>query len=147
MTSDEFYDIIYIYNLYDERRPTSMTKCYVSEEQLREIFVRQFVDEDILTTSDLKFLAFREWLEVKKERGEIELVEFNHYEVSKLGYKPVAKLVGTNGNIFNLMDIASKVLDEAGKEEKSKELRDRITSQAKSYNEALLIIMEYVEVE
>lgn len=116
-----------------------MSKYYVSEEQLKEIFDSQFTHET--------WEEFEEWVDRLTEEGEIELVEFNHYEVSKLDYKPVAKLIGANGNIFNLMGIACKVLDEAGKEEKAKELRDRIISQAKSYDEALLIIMDYVEVE
>lgn len=116
-----------------------MSKFYVSEEQLREIFMSQFDHET--------WECFEEWLDREMEEGEIELVEFNHYEVSKLDYKPVAKLVGANGNIFNLMAIANKVLKDAGKEEKGKEMCDRIKSQAKNYDEALLIIMEYVEVE
>lgn len=91
--------------------------------------------------------CFEEWLDREMEEGEIELVEFNHYEVSKLDYKPVTKLVGANGNIFNLMAIANKVLKDTGKEEKGKEMCDRIKSQAKNYDEALLIIMEYVEVD
>lgn len=118
---------------------TSMSKFYVSEEQLREIFMSQFDHET--------WECFEEWLDREMEEGEIELVEFNHYEVSKLDYKPVAKLVGVNGNIFNLMAIANKVLKDTGKEEKGKEMCDRIKSQAKNYDEALLIIMEYVEVE
>lgn len=116
-----------------------MSKFYVSEEQLRSIFDSQFTHE---TREE-----FEEWVDTKMEEGEIELVEFNHYEVSKLDYKPVAKLIGANGNIFNLMGIAGKVLIEAGKEEREKEMRKRITKYATSYDEALLIIMEYVEVE
>lgn len=113
-----------------------MAKCYVSEEQLRSIFDSQFTHD-----------TFEEWVDIKMEEGEIELVEFNNYEVSKLDYKPVAKLVGANGNIFNLMGITNNVLRAAGKEERGKEMCDRIRSQAKNYDEALLIIMEYVEVE
>ena len=116
-----------------------MSKYYVSEQQLREIFDSQFTHDT--------WEEFEEWVDTKMEEGEIELVEFDHYEVSKLDYKPVAKLVGANGNIFNLMSIASKVLVEAGKEEQSKKMCKRITKHATSYDEALLIIMEYVEVE
>lgn len=81
------------------------------------------------------------------EEGEIELVEFNHYEVSKLDYKPVAQLVGADGNIFNLMSIAKRTLIAAGKQERGNEMCNRVVTQAKNYDEALLIIMEYVEVE
>ena len=60
--------------------------------------------------------------------------------------KPEAQLIGQNGNIFNIMAIASRSLKEVGKEKEAEEMRDRITNTAKSYDEALRIIMEYVEV-
>lgn len=60
--------------------------------------------------------------------------------------KPKCKLVGEDGNIFNLMGIASRTLKEAGFKEKADEMIQRITK-SKSYDEALGIIMEYVEVE
>ena len=59
--------------------------------------------------------------------------------------KPKCKLIGEDGNIFNLMGIASRVLREAGKKEEAKEMIDRILN-SKSYIEALAIISEYVEV-
>ena len=61
--------------------------------------------------------------------------------------KPKCKLVGENGNIFNLMGIASRALRSAGQPEKAKDMCRRITTQAKSYEEALVVISEYVEVE
>ncbi len=61
--------------------------------------------------------------------------------------KPKCKLVGENGNIFNLMGIASRALKSAGQPEKAKEMCNKITSQAKSYEEALVIISEYVEIK
>ncbi|MDE7423575.1 MAG: hypothetical protein K2N51_07775 [Lachnospiraceae bacterium] len=61
--------------------------------------------------------------------------------------KPIAYLIGQNGNIFNLMGIASNMLIASGKKEQAKEMCEKIKSQAKNYDEALLIIMEYVEVE
>lgn len=62
--------------------------------------------------------------------------------------KPICKLIGENGNIFNLMLIASKKLREHELYEQSEELIQRIIGgEAKSYDEALQIIMEYVEVE
>jgi hypothetical protein len=61
--------------------------------------------------------------------------------------KPIAILVGENGNIFNLMGIASKALKRAGQRELASEMQKRIFAEAKDYNEALQIIVEYVEVE
>ncbi len=59
--------------------------------------------------------------------------------------KPVCKLIGQDGNIFNLMGIASRTLKEAGMKEEAKEMTDRIFN-SKSYIEALSIISEYVEI-
>ncbi|MDW7670560.1 MAG: hypothetical protein SCK57_09220 [Bacillota bacterium] len=61
--------------------------------------------------------------------------------------KPKCRLVGENGNIFNLMGLASTALKKAGLSDQSKEMIGRITSGAGSYEEAIAIIMEYVEVE
>lgn len=60
--------------------------------------------------------------------------------------KPKCQLVGHDGNIFNLIGIASRTLKQAGLKEKADEMIKRITD-SKSYDEALRIIMEYVEVE
>jgi hypothetical protein len=60
--------------------------------------------------------------------------------------KPKCKLIGEDGNIFNLMGIASRTLRRAGLKKQAEEMVDRITK-SKSYDEALVIIMEYVEVE
>ena len=62
--------------------------------------------------------------------------------------KPTCKLIGENGNIFNLMGIASRALKENGLPDQVEEMRKRIMGgEAGNYDEALLIIMEYVEIE
>ena len=61
--------------------------------------------------------------------------------------KPRCRLIGENGNIFNLMGIVSKTLKEAGESEKAEEMIQRITKEAKSYDEALAMLMEYVDIE
>jgi len=61
--------------------------------------------------------------------------------------KPKCRLIGENGNIFNLMGIVSKTLKEAGEPEKADEMLQRITKEAKSYDEVLAMLMEYVDVE
>lgn len=60
--------------------------------------------------------------------------------------KPKCKLVGENGNIFNLMGIASRTLKRAGLREEAEEMVDRI-SKSQSYLQALAIISEYVDIE
>lgn len=59
--------------------------------------------------------------------------------------KPKCPLIGQDGNIFNLMGIASKTLKRNGMSNDAKEMCDRITSPG-SYDEALSIIDEYVEI-
>jgi len=61
--------------------------------------------------------------------------------------KPKVKLSGENGNVFNLMAICSKALKEAGLQDKAKEMTNKITTTAKSYDQALQIMMEFCEVE
>ena len=61
--------------------------------------------------------------------------------------KPKCRLIGEDGNIFNLMGIVSRTLKEAWEPEKADEMIKRITSDAKSYDEALAMLMEYVDVE
>ena len=60
--------------------------------------------------------------------------------------KPKAKLIGRDGNVFNLIAIASRALKRNGQHDKAAEMLQRITKTAKSYDEALIIIMEYVDV-
>ena len=60
--------------------------------------------------------------------------------------KPKCKLIGEDGDIFNLIGIASRSLRLAGLEDKAKEMSQKVM-QSQSYTEALSIIMEYVEVE
>lgn len=59
--------------------------------------------------------------------------------------KPKCPLIGADGNIFNLMGIASRTLRQNDMDDQAKEMRDRITASG-SYDEALVIIMDYVEV-
>lgn len=59
--------------------------------------------------------------------------------------KPAANLIGQDGNIFNLVGIASRALKAEGMEEESKRMSTEVFK-SRSYDEALQIIMKYVEV-
>ena len=59
--------------------------------------------------------------------------------------KPKCPLIGQDGNIFNLMGIASKTLKRNGMYDEAKEMGSRI-SPSGSYYEALIVIVEYVEI-
>ena len=56
------------------------------------------------------------------------------------------RLVGENGNVFNLISLVSKCLRSNGFPELEKEFKDYCMN-AKSYDEVLMIIQTYVEVE
>lgn len=60
--------------------------------------------------------------------------------------KPDCPLIGQDGNIFNLMGIASRTLRQSGMPEQATEMCSRITETAVSYSEALGIIGEYVNI-
>lgn len=54
-----------------------------------------------------------------------------------------AKIIGANGNIFNLIAISQRALKENGYLDEANELYKRVTN-SKSYEEGLNIILEYV---
>lgn len=60
--------------------------------------------------------------------------------------KPVCKLIGADNNIFNLIGLATRSLSRAGMRDKVKPMTERCFN-ARSYDEALSIIMDYVEVK
>jgi hypothetical protein len=60
--------------------------------------------------------------------------------------KPQVKLIGQDGNIFNLIGIAADALRRANQSEQAKEMTNKVFKSG-SYDEALQIICEYVDVE
>lgn len=59
--------------------------------------------------------------------------------------KPKVKLVGQDGNVFNLIGICSKAMKKAGLNTEAKEMTEKVFS-CGSYSEALNIMMEYCDV-
>ena len=59
--------------------------------------------------------------------------------------KPKCKLVGTDGNVFALAGRVTGVLKKARQYEEAKEFMDKLPK-CKSYDEALQLMMEYVDV-
>ena len=57
----------------------------------------------------------------------------------------VVKLTGENGNIYSLLGTVSKALKKAGYREEAEEMTTKVFACA-SYNKALNIFQEYVEV-
>ena len=61
--------------------------------------------------------------------------------------KPDCELIGQNGNIYNLMGIASRTLKENGMDQQAEEMFKRITGGGcRDYYQALGIIGEYVNI-
>ena len=60
--------------------------------------------------------------------------------------RPVAVFSDQNGNVFNLIGIARRALKEAGYREEAEEMTEKI-QKSRSYDEALAIMNEYVDVE
>lgn len=60
--------------------------------------------------------------------------------------KPKCKLVGTDGNVFALAGLVSRTLKRAGQREKAKEFTEKLF-QCKSYDEALVLMDKYVEIQ
>lgn len=58
--------------------------------------------------------------------------------------RPKCPIIGANGNIFNILGIASGTLRRNEMAAEASEMYSRVTSSG-SYEEALGIIMEYVE--
>ena len=58
--------------------------------------------------------------------------------------KPMCPIIGANGNVYNILGIASRTLKDNDMADEAQEMYSRVTSSG-SYEEALAIIMEYVE--
>ena len=56
---------------------------------------------------------------------------------------PDCPMIGADGNVFNLMGLASRTLKQHGMADKAKEMSERVTSSG-SYDAALAILTEYV---
>lgn len=54
-----------------------------------------------------------------------------------------AKIIGADGNVFNLIGICQRVLRKNGYNKETKEMQERIYK-CKNYDEALNIMMDYV---
>ena len=59
--------------------------------------------------------------------------------------KPKCKLVGEDGNVFNIIGRVSKSLKQAGLKIEAAEFQDKAFN-SDSYDEVLQLVMEYVEV-
>jgi len=60
-------------------------------------------------------------------------------------FKPNCELIGQDGNIFNLLAIAVRTLRKYNMKSQAEEMSQRVFN-SKSYDEALIVIDEYVNI-
>ena len=65
--------------------------------------------------------------------------------MSEASTKPKCKLIGEDGNVFNLMGKASAALKKAGMRQEASEMTNKVMN-CGSYDEALCIISNYVDI-
>lgn len=60
--------------------------------------------------------------------------------------KPSCKLLGENGNVFNIMMLVSQCLKKAGRPEQAEKF-EKAAVECESYEHVLRLVTEYVEVK
>lgn len=61
-------------------------------------------------------------------------------------FKPECKLIGENGNVFNIIFRVSRTLKDYGYEDKAIEFKYKAMNECRSYDEVLRLVMDYVEI-
>lgn len=120
----------------EQQRFTSYTDTATYEEYDEEN--DEFYDVEYDVEVDCYFHLWDSDLELQFVAVD-EIIE----DIPKIA-KPRCKLVGEDGNIFNLIGIASRALKQAGLMDQAKEMQNKVF-QSGGYEEALAIICEYVE--
>lgn len=136
-------------------------RCYKDKDNLKNLTQSLFDDmkelKDILNSSfhykDMnaymmklrKMASSLFYIYLTADRGLEKVMKLKVEFGLPEGERPKAKMIGEDGNIFNLMGIASRALKQAGYSIQAREMVNRITTSAESYDEALAIISQYVE--
>ena len=92
---------------------------------------------------DKLFTSYSGYLERIEEDIDVEK-GLERWEVEKR-VKPFCKLIGEDGNVFNLLGIVSKTLKRAGYKKEAEEVSKRAW-ECESYDKALQLFMDYVDV-
>jgi hypothetical protein len=64
----------------------------------------------------------------------------------RMEMKPAARVIGENGNVYNVLGICARAPRDVGLAEQAEEMKERVFKSS-SYDEALCIMMDYVEME
>ncbi|SDB40863.1 Pentapeptide repeat-containing protein [Ruminococcaceae bacterium FB2012] len=109
-------------------KDTTFEKC----DMTKSFFTHSCFDDVRFIECDIMDISFQYAL------GEVE--------INPERKKPRCKLVGSDGNIFALLGVASSALKKNGQREDAENMRERVYA-SQSYYEALGIITEYVDDE
>ena len=137
-------------NLY---RVFSKDKVAVKSGYYFEIFDKSDIPNTLVKYNDKKVqledvvydLYHGTSIKDEKKIDEMFGNRMGHYIDDYIIKKPKCALIGQNGNIFNLMSIASKTLEKNNMREEAKEMCSKIM-QSHSYEKALSILGEYVDI-
>lgn len=106
----------------------------------------KFSDVSVFENEGLTNILFPLDDTVHVHTGKLAMCRLGGFEPEqKEKVKPDCALIGQDGNIFNLMGIASRTLKQNGMKDEAAEMCSRITKSG-SYSEALGIIGEYVNI-
>ena len=120
----------------------------LAEQFMRDKYDREVYRCDIIDTYCDKYDNEKiNKLLLELDQDPLSDKEIKDYEITikEEKIKPKCALIGQDGNIFNLVGIASRTLKQNGMREQAKEMSDKVFS-SHSYDEALNIIGEYVEI-
>lgn len=124
-----------------------------SNPQLAEQFIKDKYDREVLRSEIIDTYCDKydnekiNKLLIELDQDPLSEEEIKDFEITikEEKSKPKCALIGQDGNIFNLVGIASKTLKQNGMQKESKEMCDRVFC-SRGYDEALNIIGEYVEI-
>ena len=141
-----------------EEYSASSRDCYCSEDdecycddtsdedelyqQLNELDDKFYeIDKQFLVEAEMLFDNDLNYVGDQLEMG--EAVKISKEDLPKL--KPKVKLIGQDGNAFNLIRLTKRALEKAGLKEEAKEFRKKALN-AGSYDKVIQLCMQYADV-
>jgi hypothetical protein len=128
---------------------TTQDQIYSMTETIKNLGYKMKEEEDSLTAI-ANFISFdvdtRMIPVLSKESLEMISKVLTDYHDMIEKAKPICKLSGQNGNVFNIIGIVCNALRKEGLYDNAKEFQDK-AFKAESYDSVLLMCFEYVRVK
>lgn len=121
------------------------TEMYMEEFFARRDYNPRCQDNYATLMRTLKDIGFDVLPYLREQLSVSEQINKAEEQQRSVREKPDCPLIGADGNIFNLMSIASRTLQKNGMSNEATEMCERIRSSG-SYDEALCILGEYVNI-